>query len=505
MNVRIPFLNRFCPGRTALPALLAALLLSACADKSQLRFEKIARSAQRDDYLKAVSDVRKNKSLYSGNSELLYHMDLGVLFHYAGLYDSSIAELTKAVSVHDGLFSKSVTNEALSFVANDNTRPYRGKPHEIILLHQFLSFNYLALGKYDDALVESRQADLYLSELKRKAGKNEKAYTDDGMFRYLTAITYQAARQQDDAAISMYQAIKAYRQGPLGLPPSVAGNAYAVLKARDRQDDIRELQLTEALAITGVPASAGATASEGAAVPGATDGSEIIVIGHSGRSPAMGQTVFWGTYARDGVLVIHYRNPKGEVVTEALPAPGLPAGELNKASKGRKTRSGTTFHVKFSLPALKEVKSSTRFFTVAGEAAPVPVKSDDLSDLDPLMSRYLDETHAATLTRTVIRVVLRTIAAQETKSAISGSNPLVNLFLNIGTDVLADQLEQADTRTWFLLPNSIQIARIPVKPGRHSITVAAHDAAGATLGTRSFDGLEVKPGEKKFVFYASLK
>lgn len=490
-------------GRRPLPflvvALLAfqALLFQGCADKSRLRFDNIASSAQKDDYAQAAADIRKHKSLYGSNSRMLYHMDLGLLHHYAGHFDSSIAELSKAVAIHDELFSKSVSNEALAFLANDNVRPYRGKPHEIVLLHQFLAFNYLALGKYDNALVESRQVQLYLDELKRKAGKDAKDFTDDGMFRYLTGITYQGAGQKDDAAISMYQAVKAYRKGPLGLPPSVARGAFASLKSRDRESDIRELKLTDA-SITSSDAG-------GTLTPADVEGAEIIVVGEGGRSPALGQNVFWGTYARDGVLVIHYRDANGKAVTEAVPVPGLSHSEVNKANRGRKTKSGTTFHVKFALPAMKDVPSATRFFTVSGASSPTPVKTEALTNLEPLMKRYLDENHAAMLTRTIVRVVTRTIAAQETKAAISGDNPLVNLILNIGTDILADQFEQADTRTWFLLPKTVQVARIPVKPGVHSITVQAHDASGNALGTRVFDNIEVKPGEKKFVFYASLK
>ncbi|HKP94707.1 MAG TPA: hypothetical protein VJ385_03020, partial [Fibrobacteria bacterium] len=365
MPARIAFRKAF------LPVLGAALLLSGCADKSLLRFEKIAVSAQKDEYRKAINDVRKHKDLYGGTSRLLYHMDLGILHHYAGEYDSSIAELSKAVAVHDELFSKSVSNEALSFLANDNVRPYRGKPHEIVLLHQFLAFDYLALGKYDDALVESRQTQLYLDELKRKAGKDAGKYSDDGMFRYLTAIAYQAQGQKDDAAISMYQAVKAYRGSPIPLPPSVARGAFATLKARDRESDIRELKLAD-------PA---ATASDagGTLAPAEADGSEIIVVGEAGRSPALGQNVFWGTWERDGVLVIHYRDAKGQEVTQVLPAPGLPASEMDKAKRGRKTRSGTTFHIKFALPAVKDAPSATRFFTVAGEAVPAPVKTETLT------------------------------------------------------------------------------------------------------------------------------
>lgn len=464
------------------------LFLQGCADRSLLRFQKIALESSHDQYAKAADEVQKSKKLYGSENALLYHMDLGALYHYAGQYDSSIEELSQAVKIHDDLFAKSVSNEALSFVANDNIRPYRGKPYEIVLLHEFLAFDYLALGKYDDAMVEARQAQLFLDEVKRKAGKDAKAYADDGMFRYLTAIVYQAARQKDDAAISVYQAVKAYRQGKVPLPTMVAGQAADMLKAADRQDDLKELGLTGA-----------STAATGG------DGSEIIVIGEAGRSPALGQTVFWGTYEKDGVLVIHYSNPKGEVVTEVLPAPGLPASEISKANRGRRTRSGTTFHVKFALPSEKDVKSQTRFFTVAGEASPNPVRTEALTDLDPLLNQYLDETHTATLVRTVIRVVLRTYAAEETKSAVSGGNPLLNLVLNIGTDLLSDQLEQADTRSWFLLPRTVQMARIPVKPGVHSLTIEAHDDSGRTLGSRALDNISVKPGEKKFVFYTSLK
>ena len=466
---------------------LAALSFQGCADKSMLRFEKISASARMDDYSKAAEDVRKSKDLYGSKSELLYHMDLGILHHYAGKYDSSIIELSKAVAVHDDLFAKSVSNEAFSLVTNDNSRPYRGKPHEIVLLHQFLAFDYLALGKYDDALVEARQTQMYLDELKRKGGPDAKGYTDDGMFRYLSALAYQGTGQKDDAAISMYRAVKAYRGGPVSLPASVAASAYSTLKARDRAGDIQELKLPEVTA---------------AADP---DGAEIIVVGEAGRAPSLGQNVFWGTYARDGVLIIHWKDAKGKTITEALPAPGLPAAELDRAARGKRTRSGTTFHVKFALPEMKSAAAATRFFSVNGAGLDAPVKTESLTDLDPLMERYLKENHGAMLTRTVIRVVLRTLTAQETKAAVSGGNALVNLILNIGTDVLADQLEQADTRAWFLLPRTVQVARIPVKAGTHNLTVQAHDAAGNPLGTKSFENVTVRPGEKKFVFYASLR
>ena len=481
-------MNLFC--KTACTLAGFSLLFQGCANRSKLRFDAISQKAGADNYEEAIGLVRKNKSLYGNDSKLLYAMDVGILYHYAGKYDSSIAALSEAVKIHDDLFAKSISNEAAALVTNDNTRPYRGKPYEIILLHEILAFNYLALGKSEDAMVEIRQAQLYLDEVKRKANKsdkNNKEFKEDGMFRYLSSILYLNAKQKDDAAIAAYQSVKAYRDktSPIPLPNTVANFTTATLKNADRKNDLDELALPPADIDAG--------------------GSEIIVIGHAGRAPYLGQNVFWGTWAKDGVLVIHYKDANGKEVTSVLPAPGLSDNEVAKAGKGQRTRSGTTFHIKFAMPEKTSVNSRTRFFTIAGEAAPNPIKTESLTDLDPLLANDLDANFTSILMRTVIRVVLRTYAAEETKSAISGSNPILNLILNIGTDALSDQLEQADTRNWFLLPRTVQIARIPVKPGNHSLSVEAHDGVGATLSRKDFSNIEVKPGEKKFIFYSSLK
>lgn len=491
------------PGRRRVPraaafrtfAALCLLLLTGCANKSLVRFEKIAAAAAKDEYLGAAERIRKDQALYGSQSTLLYHMDLGILYHYAGMWDSSIVHLSKAVQIHDDLFARSVTNEALSVVTNDNLRPYRGRPHEILLLHQFLAFDYLAKGDNDGARVEARQAQIFLDEVKRKAGPKD--WRDDGMFRYFSALTYEAGREADDAAIAYYLAVKAYKDGPVPLPGAVARQARTALLAGGRDNDIKELGLSADVAESKL--ALGGTGSAG------DSEGEIVVVGHAGRGPTLDQTVFWGTWVRDGVMVIHYRNPQGEVMTQALPAPGLPAKEIEKAEKGRKTRSGTTFHIKFAMPALKSVSSRTRYFSVTGAGLGAPVRTEALTDLEPLLERSLEEAKTATLTRTVIRVVLRTIASQQTKDALSGGNPLLNLLVNVGTDVLADQLEQADARCWFLLPRSVQVARIPVKPGTHSIEVVARGEGGAALKTRTFENIEVKPGQKKFVFVPSLQ
>ena len=117
----------------------------------------------------------------------------------------------------------------------------------------------------------------------------------------------------------------------------------------------------------------------------------------------------------------------------------------------------------------------------------------------------LKDDFAATMTRTAIRVVLRTIAAQAAKKAMKPDNALINFFTSIGTDVAQSQLEKADLRIALFLPNSFQMTRIPVEPGSHQVTVAAEGDAGNTVKVYDFGSVSVKKGEKKFIFVPAVK
>src|SRR4051812_48400819 len=98
-------------------ALLCALFLFGCANRGLTRYDAITKQASSQDYLDAVKLLKKERSkLYGSQSSLLYDLDVGLLYHYASAYDSSIVYLTRAVDLHEDLFAKSVTNEAASLL-----------------------------------------------------------------------------------------------------------------------------------------------------------------------------------------------------------------------------------------------------------------------------------------------------------------------------------------------------------------------------------------------------
>lgn len=472
--------------------LASTLLVTSCTTRSALRLEKLSECTLNNDFVPAAESIKKNPKLYGKTNEFLFNMDIGTLYHYAGYSDSSNAYLLKASAILDELYARSITNEAAAVMVNDNIRPYRSKPYEIVMMHQFLSSNYLANGNIEGALVEARQVQLHFDEWNRKNGKKEEKYQSDGMFNYLSSIVYDAADETSDAMISLYDAVKAFQAGPVLLPGEIRDRAYYMFQMNDRAEDIKLLNLSASVSKSDIPGLE-------------NNASEIIFIGYAGRGPVLSEQSWWGTWVKDGLLVVQHTNEKGETETMSLAAPSLPAGELKKAAKGEKTASGTTLHIKFALPAVKTVPSQTDRFSISCSGYSKPVTSIIINDLDKQAQKQLDDTKNTTLLRTVVRVVLRTIAAEKAKEKMQTGSTAANLLLNIGTDILADQLEKADTRSCFLLPKTVQIARIAVAPGTYTVDVAALGKTGVTLSNKTFSNVTVGNHEKKFVFYSSFK
>lgn len=477
-------------------ACASLLFLTGCANRGLVRYDKVVKRAATQDYLEAADFLRADKSrLYGGQSELLYNMDMGLLFLYAGRHDSSITYFARAADIHDALFTRSVTNEAASLLVNDNARPYRGRPYEILWLRVFQAFNYLALGDPDGARVEMRQAQILVNEFRRTADDGE--YRDDPLYRGTAALVYDLLGERDDAAISAFYAVKAYRDAETAVPQNLATYACGLLAAADRADDIRLLKLE-------CPASA--LAKRGTR----TETGEIVVVGLLGRAPALGETAFQGTWIRDGLLVYHYQDAEGNTVTNALPAPGLPPSEADRAGK---TRSGTTFSIKWAMPSLRDVPVQSRVLKVSpvsgpiGAAAAAPgnaVVGEAWGNSGERLEQDLEANRTTVLLRTVTRVLIRTIAAEKTKSELQSENPFLNLLTNLGMDFLSGQLEKADVRSWFLLPRTVQFARLTVPVGRHTLEVRAESEAGG-LVLADVRTVDVQADEKSFVFFTSLK
>ncbi len=454
------------------------------------RIDLLSQATSQGSFLQAAADIKKNETLYGSNDRLLYFLDQGLLFHYAGDYQSSLENLEKAEDVVAELYARSVTTEAASLLINDLVRPYRGRRHERVLLHQFIAFNYLAKNQYDEALVETRKIQLVFDAFSSDSELAHK-YQDDGMSHYISSIVYEVQQEKDNSLISIFKSVSSYQKSPLKLPDAVNNLAYYRFKRNGREEDIRLLNLAP-------------TASQDEVEGLNSKDGEIIFIGYAGKSPVIKEAIFSGTYVVGGFISGTYRKAGSEPVRIILPAPPLPASELEKLENKEKTKVGTTFHLKLALPEAVRRPSETKSFRILLDSGQQEHNSMILTDTDVLIEQDIESNRTLDLTRAAIRVVLRMLTTQYAKNQLESKTPLENILISTGLDLLSDQLERADTRLCFILPKTIQIARIPVKPAKHRIEVFALNSSGNVIDKKVWGNVMVRQGEKKFLFYPSL-
>ncbi len=457
---------------------VSALLLCSCANKSLTRYETLAPVLKKEGYEGTIKKIEKEKDdIYGEKSAFLYHFDLGALYHYNGKNSESIKQLEKAEQIYDDLYTKSISNEAAALVTNDNIRPYRARPFELLLMYQYQILNYLAIGDLDGALVEVRRAQLAMERLYQK---DKDKVNDNGWLRYLSAIVYEMAGEEDDAAIAYIKAAKAFEEGNVPMPNEVWEFISESLTQMDRADDLKKFKR-------------GPLAQTPKATDARNRGQEIIIIGYAGHSPILNEMYVSGTFVGGGALNLTYKDGKtGKMNSFTAIAPGIAGAGSN------------TFHIGFALPEKFELPQRASLFAVNMDGQ-MRVSPEKVANIDAEVERNMKDENASTMVRTATRVVVRTIAAQKAKSATDTGNGIFDLIKNIGVDVAQSQIEQADLRIGLFMPNSIFVTRIPVDAGKHQVTISALGAHGQIVGDYRLNNVSVSKGQKKLVIVPSIE
>ncbi len=183
-------------------------------------------SAQRYEKALALLD---NPSVYGARNQLLFWLDKGLLAHYAGHPNDSIAAFTQADKKFEEAYTRSMTQMASSWAVNDYREDYRGEDHEYILVSLFQALNFASLGKLDEALVEARRADAKLRQVGSRYKDGQKnVYSDDAFAHFLSGLLWQATGTPEgfnDAYIAYSRAMALYPS-----PPSLLKSHWEAMK-----------------------------------------------------------------------------------------------------------------------------------------------------------------------------------------------------------------------------------------------------------------------------------
>ncbi len=159
------------------------------------------------NYDKAIEEL-KPLSEKESDDQLLYLLNLGMVYHLAGKWDESIQTLLKADAIAEIKDYTSLSREAGSILLNDGVLQYRGDDYEKVLIHIYLSLNFLMKNDLDGALVEARRVNEILQRFRDEAKRN---YEQNSFAFYLSALVWEANKDWDDAYIAYNDTYKHYK------------------------------------------------------------------------------------------------------------------------------------------------------------------------------------------------------------------------------------------------------------------------------------------------------
>ncbi len=399
-------------------------------------------------YDQAIRQLKKSKSEFSGNHQVLYQLEMGMLLHLAGRYQESNRLLHAAEDAMEDFYTTSVSSEITAFLTNDLNRPFEGEDFEKVLVNLISALNYSLLGQPAEALVEARKVDhkLGLLEARLENEKTKNAYRQDAFARYLSGMLYASMQEWNDAYIAYQKAFEGYqsyrRYYQTEIPPNLG-------------DELLRLSTRLGLKADRAKWAKAFPKAKGKAIPPGYG--EVVVLNYNGLIPI--------------------KKPKvKEIFVHVLGAPYL----MKISFPYYLNRANPVAYAQLRLQDAKGKSYSGQSFVVENISA---IALRDLRDrIDRIESRAI-----AQATTKFVAIKALEMKANDDYGFLGG------LAVGLAGNIWAFQTDKIDDRGWRFLPGEVQMTRLWVPPGKYQVEVEYFSSQGRSLGAESLEQAEVKP------------
>jgi len=434
--------------------LILLLAQTGCTTYAQFTGDFRSQVANKD-YTQALENLNDAKK---GNNKLLYLLETGLIAHYQKQYEKSNRYFAEAEKHADELFTKSISRQAASLITNDAIKNYKGESFELVAIHYYRALNYWYLGLPEDALVECRKANLKLAQYAIHNG--ETSYKNDAFIHYMTGLFYEATGEYNDAYISYQHAQDAYTHYTAVFEVL---SPQALEKDLQRVSDILNGVEVASLNVTSLSSPVG--------------NGELVIFSEIGFVPRKVQEeIDLPLYTND---IKRSKNVETTVLAKDI---------SNRRYHGQ-NHGNVDYWLRVALPKYDVTPPQT--FTTSISTGGQQTQTVLAQNYAGIAKASLSDHYPGILTKTTARAFVKYVTYLKAKKENKVLGFFTNLF-NVSTEI-------ADTRSWVSLPNNIQIGRLTLPPGKHTITIEAHDKNGNITATETLENIEVKPGQRTFI------
>ncbi|MBU3953749.1 MAG: hypothetical protein KJ658_16555 [Proteobacteria bacterium] len=404
--------------------LFCVLVFGGCA--GHLPYDTLSGHLAAGNCDQALRLVEQSRGAYGTKSELLFLLDSAMVHMACQKFETAQEGFRKAEDLAQELWTRSLSQEVLSLIANDYLLVYPGEDYERAMIHLMSALAYLSVEKFEDALVECRRLDSLLA-LYNDRYDEKNVYKEDAFGRYLSGILNEADHDLDAAFIDYKKALEIYADyGSFYQTP-----APSFLKEDFMRVAQRVNRKAEALAIVPDGEEAGKW------LPHTPGLGEIVVIFLSGTAPVK---------TEDRIYIPTRQGP----ITLAFPR-FLPTADTPK-----------------NIPVFIKSQLGQR-----------EVRAELVADISAIARKNLADHRARIIAKTIARAVAKQVVIQQAaKQAAKNKDKDVEQAIETALNLLNLFLEHADLRSWRTLPAAIFMARAFVEPGDWQVAVPSPGNGG---------------------------
>jgi hypothetical protein len=385
------------------------------------------------------------KPVYTNREAVLFHLDQGMMGHYAGFWDDSSQDLEIGERLIEDAFTKSLSQAIASYIVNDTVRDYAGEDYEDLYINVFNALNYYHRDDLEGALVEIRRvnekllvlADKYETAKAKVLNSHSElgsveyvreasSFSNSALARYLGVLFYRGGGLADDARIDMEELKAAYKLAP---------GIYANPLPSSLEDELS------------IPRELG----------------RLNVIAFTGLSPI--------------------KEEENIVIPLPYPAPNNWA--------------------RVALPRMVNRPSMIRSIEVVldnGEK----FELETLENLSAVAEETFRSRHSLVVLKSVARTIIKATAGAGIASAVDEKAEGWGALIGLLGRVVSEATEKADTRTSRYFPACAFVGGINLEPGIYSITVNYYGTSGL-IGTSRGENVLVKENNLNLVEFICLK
>ena len=432
------------------------------------------------------------KSRYPSD-RLLRALQRGVLLHNAGRHGESNRAFAYAEAEADRRYTRSIRRGIGSLLLNDRVLAYTPTRAELGLVAYYRILNYLALGQPNGAGVEARKLDALLAR-----SPDPEKRCGEAFLHYLSGLVHDAVGEGNDALVSLRHAEARFAtcdaSDGVAAPPELRSDLARAARRLGLPDG-------DAVDLRDFPPDPQQSPS--------SSGDVLVLIEHGFAAHPVEEELYLPISAAevDG-LAEEDRDGIGRAASR-ISAELLAKNDHRVLGGGGGARDGRVvswadgseadlFFLKVAWPVLRlEALRPAGVRVRIGELATEPAPLDDVSGV--LADRWV-QRRPEVLGRMIGRALVKRLLVREAeRKAEKQGGEVAAMVVGLVANTAANALEQADTRSWTLLPDRVSLARFRLPPGEHIVTVEVLDRWGSVAERIELPPVRIRAGERVFL------